>query len=142
MRIRIVHETGYKFSSAVFLEPHYFRFNPKNKHYNNLESFGIIISPEPAGLSEQHDQEDNSSQFCWFDGLHSHLKIRSESIVTTCKHNPFNFLVYTPAAAALPFSYPMDLKELLNPLLQHSGISDTLSGYAEILKKSSGGRSI
>ncbi len=142
MQIKILHETLYKFSSAVFIEPHYLRFRPKNTHHNNLETFNISISPKPAGLSEQQDLEDNSAQFCWFDGLHSRLKISSESVIVTREHNPFNFLVYPPSAAVLPFSYPEVLREVLYPYMQHSGISESLAGYAEIVNKSSGGQTI
>lgn len=142
MRIRIIHETGYKFSTDIFLEPHFLRFRPKNTYQNTLESFSLILSPEPAGFSEQYDLENNSSQFCWFDGLHSQLKIRSESTLITRDYNPFNFLVFPQAAAILPFNYPPDQGELLNPYLQYSGITEKLAGYAESVKKSSGSQTI
>ena len=142
MQIRIVHETAYKFSSSVFLEPHYFRFKPKNTQYNKLESFSLTMSPEPAGCSEQYDPEENPIQLYWFEGLHSQLKIHAESLVSIRVFNPFNFLVHPSSAAVLPFNYPEDLRGVLNPLIQHSGISEILAGYAEIVKKSAGGQTI
>ncbi|MGB5274572.1 MAG: transglutaminase N-terminal domain-containing protein, partial [Flavobacteriaceae bacterium] len=104
MRFKIIHETEYRFSKAVFIEPHYLMFKPKNAPHLDLESHTLEVSVTPVGISEQLDAEDNFVHFCWFEGMHKKIVIRSEALVESRPYNPFNFLVYPLYFNTVPFS--------------------------------------
>ena len=89
MRIEITHETEYAYASAVFLEPHYFRFKPRHTPYAELSSFKMEVSPEPMGISEQIDAENNTVHFSWYEGMHDKLSIKATSVLITKPYNPF-----------------------------------------------------
>lgn len=137
MLLQIKHITEYTYSNAVFFEPHQLRFKPRNTPYSSLKEFTIKIEPEPAGLSEQIDIENNLNSVCWFDDKYSRLKISSRSVVEITEFNPFNFLVYPPEFISIPFEYERNQKELLHLSLQTNGVSDAMLDYLnKILDKS------
>lgn len=135
MKLKISHETSYRFDSPIFLEPHYLRFRPLNRPYKNLEQFSLDVIPKPAGLSPQTDPENNISHFCWFDGLHDQLQIKSASIIDSRPYNPFNFIIHPQQYQLLPFDYPDPLNLLLKPCLQRVIIGDAISQYAKNIQK-------
>ena len=129
MRFKIIHETVYEFSEAVFLEPHYFMFKPKNTPHVALESHTLKLSVTPAGISEQLDAEENFVHFCWFDGMHKQINITSEAIVNSTAYNPFNFLVYPLYFNTIPFSYLDASQILLQKYLSQEAIQKDLIAY-------------
>ena len=129
MKLRIIHETEYQFTSEVFLEPHYLRLKPRTAPHNRLESFMLAITPGPAGLSHQSDEEENLVHFCWFEGMTRSLSIRTESVVITEPYNPFNFIIHPAIFSQLPFEYADHQKKLLEPDLNHPALSNLLIGY-------------
>ncbi len=131
MKLKIIHETTYNFTSEVFLEPHYFRFKPKTTPHINVSGFKIKIKPNPVGLSSQVDAENNQVDFAWFDGLHSKLYVRAESFVDIKDYNPFNFLIYPIAFNTLPINYPDSKKRVLKAALTPEKLSEELNEYAE-----------
>jgi transglutaminase-like putative cysteine protease len=137
MRFKIVHETEYSFSSEIFLEPHYLRFKPKITPFNRLESFILDISPNPSGISEQIDTENNLVHFCWFEGLTKKFKIKAESMVKIQEHNPFNFILYPSDYLNFPFTYPEALKDILSPSLKVVELSKALIEYGNSIKDES-----
>lgn len=130
---KITHDTEYNFTSEVFFEPHYLRFRPKTTTFNELEKFEIILSPNPKGVSEQIDAENNLIHFCWFEGLISNFKIHTESVVSIRDHNPLNFILYPSSSFNLPMKYDSPLKELLSQALKFDNISQPLIKYGERL---------
>ncbi|WKN43284.1 transglutaminase family protein [Tunicatimonas pelagia] len=128
-RLKIVHETAYKFSSEVFIEPHYLRFKPRVTPHNKLESFAIDISSTPTGLSELIDAENNLVHFCWFSGRHEKLSIRSESVVRLEDNNPFDFILFPDRYFDLPFDYLPHLKDVLLTALKTRNIYFPLIEY-------------
>jgi len=137
MRLKIVHVSEYRYSADVFLEPHYLRFKPKNTPWSRLESFEITIQPEPAGLTEIFDQENNLIHLCWFEDLQKSLTIEAHSEVVLQDYNPFNFIIYPEEFLTLPFEYPPNLKNILEPALETQPISTTIIQYVEQIKKGS-----
>lgn len=131
MEIEIIHETEYAYQSEVFFEPHYFRFKPKGTPYSELESFNLQVSPEPSGISEQSDVENNTLHFSWFEGMHSKLNIKATSVLTIKPYNAFNFLLSPSSHNQLPFSYSNTLQNLLKPCLEIITISESLKKYGE-----------
>lgn len=135
MHFEISHTTEYNYSDEVFFEPHYFRFKPKSTSHMVLKDFNIQIEPEPSGLSEQTDAENNHNVFCWFDGTHQQLKIKSQSTVESQEYSPFNFLVHPSEYLRLPFEYKNKTKELLNPSLNSADISESMYCYIKAMQR-------
>lgn len=129
MRFKIIHETEYKFSNSIFLEPHYLMFKPKNVPHLELESHSIKLSITPAGISEQLDAEENFVHFCWFDGMHEKINITSEAIVNSREYNPFHFLIYPLYFNTVPFSYSDASEELLQRYLNTEPLGQDLAQY-------------
>jgi len=142
MRFKIIHETEYEFSEAVFLEPHYLIFKPKNAPHLDLESHSLKLSITPAGVSEQLDVEENFVHFCWFDGMHKKINISSEAVVNSSPHNPFNFLIYPLYFNTIPFSYSDALLVLLQKYLTPETIPQELLQYGETLLASKNNKTI
>jgi transglutaminase-like putative cysteine protease len=131
MRLKIVHESVYEFSSEVFFEPHQLRFKPKNTPNLSVESFNLEISPTPKGISESSDIENNFFHFCWFEGLHHKLSVKSELVVDTPAYNPFNFIIYPNEYFQVPFEFKGNLRALLYPALVTEQIDQPLTDYGQ-----------
>ncbi|MCP4190984.1 MAG: transglutaminase family protein [Planctomycetaceae bacterium] len=92
MLLRITHETHYRYSAPVEIQPHLLRFHPRNDGSQTTQSFQLHLDPKPVGFTEQLDLEDNLVQFTWFDGAHLELSIKVATTVNTARRNPFDFL--------------------------------------------------
>ena len=136
MRFKIIHETEYRFSKAVFIEPHYLMFKPKNAPHLDLESHTLELSITPVGISEQLDAEDNFVHFCWFEGMHKKIVIRSEATVESNPYNPFHFLIYPLHFNTIPFTYSNALIVLLQKYLIPETIHSELLQYGNAILSS------
>ena len=137
MEIEIIHETEYAYRTEVFLEPHFFRFKPKETPYADLKKFSLQVFPEPMGLSEQTDAENNTIHFSWYEGMHTKLSIRAVSTLIVKPYNPFNFLLSPSSHNQIPFSYADDLKALLGPCLEVKTIGKPLMEYGALILRQS-----
>ncbi|WP_436517345.1 transglutaminase family protein [Ekhidna sp. To15] len=139
MQLTIKHNTIYQFDEAVFLEPHFLRFKPACDPYLTITDFQLNVSPQPIGISEQMDVENNVFHFCWFEGLHKELKVSAEARIITEPFNPFNYLIY-PASFShiLSFDYPDHLKNLLQPSLTYLELSKEMKAYLDDLMEIAG----
>lgn len=135
MQIKIVHETTYHFSKSVFLEPHYLRFKPKNMPFIKLVKHDLDLSIAPSGVSEQLDAEGNVVHFCWFDGMHKNINIKSEALLEITTFKPFNFLVYPVNCNQIPFEYPQELIPMLANNLEFTKIGTSLLKYGKGILK-------
>ncbi|MCM4173884.1 transglutaminase family protein [Arenibacter sp. TNZ] len=133
MEVEIIHETEYEYQSEVYLEPHYFRFKPRETSYAELKKFKLQVSPKVAGISQQTDAENNTIHFSWFEGMHTKLSIKSTSILTIIPYNPFNFLLYPSSINQMPFAYDEALKKLLYPFIEKISIGASLKEYGDAL---------
>jgi transglutaminase-like putative cysteine protease len=137
-KLKIVHETNYKFNNEVFIEPHYLRFKPRHTPYNKVESTGLKIFPTPIGMAEHSDAENNQVHFCWFEGMYDKLSICSETIMVLPEINPFNFIISPNTYFDLPFEYSSRLKDILYAALLSAKIDNSLIEYGnQILERSS-----
>ncbi len=135
MQIKIVHETEYSFTEEVFLEPHYLRFKPKSMPFLKMESYDLKLSITPSGISEQLDAEGNVVHFCWFDGMHKKIQMKSEALLTVTPFKPFNFLVYPASSNHIPFEYPKKLQDVLGIYLNATKINSLLLDYGRSILK-------
>ena len=117
MRIQVKHETRYRFSRPVFLEPHLIRLKPRQDAGQELESFALSVSPEPAGQCEIVDACGNAAHWLWFEGLWDELVVRTEFSARTLRGNPFDYLLH-PCAFSLPLDLPALEREALTPFLR------------------------
>lgn len=106
MRYHIRHRTSYTFGSAVFLEPHILRFRPRSDDSQRVESFSMTVHPEPSGVSVGLDLSGNEYSVAWFTGTTTHFTIDVESVVSTFRHNPFDYIVLPEGLEPLPWSLP------------------------------------
>jgi len=138
MRLHIVHETAYRFTGEVFLEPHHLRLKPRSTQYTRLEKFEVDVHPMPAGLSQQRDEEGNLVHFCWFEGLTRSLNIRSESIVATDPFNPFAFILHPDRVGRVPFEYDEAQRKLLSTDLERVELSKPLVDFGRKIAEETG----
>lgn len=117
MRIRVEHETSYRFSRPVFLEPHLIRLKPRQDAGQMLEDFSLKVSPEPAGQCEIVDACGNAAHWLWFEGLWPELTVRTAFTARTLRPNPFDYLLH-PGAFTLPLDLPTLERQTLMPSLR------------------------
>ncbi|MBT8277519.1 MAG: transglutaminase family protein [Bacteroidia bacterium] len=137
MKFEITHETSYLFSSEVFLEPHYFRFYPRQNSYLEVQDFSMYIAPSPKGQKQILDDESNTVVFCWFEGMTESLTITTKSIIENKPFNPFDFILYPQSFNEMPFKYDETQKKSLYFTLEKQDISKALSDYGEDILKAS-----
>ena len=133
MKFNIIHKTVYVFSEDVFLEPHYFRFKPKDGLHSKVIDYYLDLYPKPSGIAEQTDVENNIVHFCWFDGMIKELVINSSSTVEIEDYNPLGFILHPQQYFEMPFVYPDGLIDMLQPTLKGKAIPDNLKAYVQEL---------
>lgn len=124
MRFRAYHETRFRYSSAVYLEPHTLRLRPRSDSWQRLERFEVDVDPEPVRLAEAVDAEGNDIMHAWFSGQTESLTIRSEFQVQTLRDNPYDYLVLNGSILDLPVQYPKELRAHLAPALRRTQPGD------------------
>ena len=112
-----VHRTTYRYSAPVFLEPHVIRLRPRSDPRQAIHNFSLRISPEPDGITEGTDPYGNDVAWAWFSGTHSSLEIQTAFSVETLRENPYDFIVPTLEAAAVPPVYPESDRPALFPYM-------------------------
>lgn len=98
MVLSILHETHYSYDQAVFLEPHYLSFYPKQRDYLKLRNFSLHVSPSPQGQALRNVLEDNLVHQVWFSDMVTELNVRVDMEIESSIFNPFEFLVDPQAA--------------------------------------------
>ena len=126
MHYHISHTTRYTYNQPVFLKPHLLRLYPRCDGWQKLNSFSLLITPEPVGISYINDLDGNTLVKVWFTTATEKLEIQITAKVETYKSNPFDYLL-EPWALQLPFDYSNSLSGQLQPYLQSSAISDTVA---------------
>ena len=107
--------------------------NQRTRPISTLNRTPSELSVTPVGISEQLDAEDNFVHFCWFEGIHKKIVIRSEALVESRPYNPFNFLVYPLYFNTVPFTYSKRLVDLLQPYLTAERIDSELLRYGNTI---------
>lgn len=137
MKLKIIHQTAYKFDSEVFLEPHNLRFRPRQTPYVSIDFFSMSIVPKPIGHKILQDEENNTTDFYWFDGVTKILTIKTESVLETKPFNPFGFIIHPQVYNKLPFKYNQTQQKLLFSALETQPISKKLQDYGDSILKES-----
>lgn len=123
MDFLIEHHSSYKYSSPVFLEPHYLYFHPAARPHIHLAEFSLEVSPTPQGCSARLDTENNVYYQCWFIEKLDRLQVTAKAKIKTTPINPFYYLVdesreaIDQAPLKLYSSFRHELSSNLNPWL-------------------------
>lgn len=91
MRYSVRHQTLYRFSDPVALEPHTVRLCPRGAAQRVLR-FDISFEPNPIALCEQLDEFGNTVHRAWFEGMHDELRIETKLRAEALLSNPFAFV--------------------------------------------------
>ncbi len=118
MRYQISHVTTYRYEQPAILDPHVLRLRPRSDSFQTLEAHELTIVPEPVGLTQLLDAEDNAIARCWWPSQPINtLTITAISTVATEITNPFNYLL-EPWATECPIDYPSSIRTALAPSLE------------------------
>lgn len=117
MYFRGLHTTRYEYSAPVYLEPHTLRLRPRSDPRQMIHRFTITMSPEPDGLTEGLDPYGNDVIWAWFSGAHDTLEITTRFTVETLRENPYDYIVPSIEAAALPPVFPETDRPALFPFM-------------------------
>jgi transglutaminase-like putative cysteine protease len=141
MIYRITHDTRYKYSQPIFLEPLLIRQRPRSDGSQQLLDYRCRITPEPAGSSEYLDPEGNAVQQAWFEGLTDELAIQTEMEVETLRENPYDFYL-EPEGESLPLGYPGEHAGLLEPYYRSDACAPSVLALAEEIATETDDRTI
>ena len=129
MRITLDHWTTYRYGSAVTLDPHTIRLQPRMSGTQWLLAFSLEILPKPAGTAECLDQDGNLAHHAWFAAPTNQLSIRTRSTVRLLRENPFDFLLSTEPLI-LPLWYKEPLSSSLFAYRLTNQIDATVKAFA------------
>lgn len=137
MRIRIRHETRYRYAEPVLLAPHRVRLRPREGPALRIEQFDLRVAPgRPPHWFV--DPEGNSVASCWFAAPTQELSIVAESDVRTSNDNPYDFLL-DDGAEELPVRYDARLSRPLAPYRAlRGGIGGPVAALAHEVRGASG----
>jgi len=121
MRYRVEHATAYRYSQPVFIEPHVIKLRPRSDTGQELITHTLTLRPEPAGVADGIDAENNPFHLAWFDGLAESFEITSSFVVQTLKTNPFDSFLLSGEQFPLQFSDPEN--RVLVPFLDREDFS-------------------
>ncbi|XOV94003.1 MAG: transglutaminase domain-containing protein [Bacteroidota bacterium] len=107
MKLKITHQTTYRYSDKVFVEPQHLYFYPLPRNYLTLHNFELKIDPASSGLAQRIDAEDNLYHQCWFNDMQDKIIITALIEVESEEINPFNFLL--EESAKTPHTKALDI---------------------------------
>lgn len=143
MRFRVLHETRFRYSEPVYLEPHICRLRPRCDSAQRLVRHRLEINPTPKLVTDTTDAEGNTVTYVWFGEKTEVLSVRAESEVQTLQENPYRFLLLDEAAGRIPAAYPEALKtQLAAALGLVPAPSDPLREFVRDLVDRAAGRAL
>lgn len=135
MKLKISHNTTYKYENPVELNTHSIFLKPLQRPNLLVENYKISIFPTPEGLEERLSIEGNPFFQTWFSGVTQRLEINSSFEVTIKPFNPFAFIIdmafvdnIDPGSEKI-FSYEQREEIILYPYLKKGSYQD-IQSYA------------
>ncbi|MDO9018963.1 MAG: transglutaminase family protein [Deltaproteobacteria bacterium] len=131
MRVRIRHETRYRYPRPTALGPQVVRLRPAGHARAAVLAYNLAIEPE-AEVRWQHDPWGNRVARLTFpaEALTRDFALRVECAVDIRPVNPFDFFV-DDRCQRVPFVYPDGLTEELAPFLSRAVPSARLAAWLE-----------
>ncbi len=129
MRVRIRHETRYRYPRPSALGPQVVRLRPSGHARAAVLAYNLSIEPAPE-VRWQHDPWGNRVARLTFpaDSLVPELALRVECTVDIRPVNPFDFFV-DDRCKTVPFDYPDGLADELAPFLARNTPSPRLAAW-------------
>ena len=112
------------------LLPHTLRLRPRLDGSITLNTYQLLIDPQPDLLSTSFDAENNPITVCWFDQPTNHLDIKLLIEAQTHRANPFDFRL-EPEHQSLPFTYPADTILRIPPAAFSTHSDDAVAELAQ-----------
>lgn len=113
-KLKIHHETRYRFSSPIRLGAHHLMLRPREGPDLWLESSSLTVSPE-ARVRWARDPFDNAVATLTFDGGPAQeLTITSEAVVQKSDSEPLDFVI-SDDAVTFPVAYAPEDADILRP---------------------------
>ncbi|WP_428268024.1 DUF2126 domain-containing protein [Haliangium sp.] len=131
MRVRIKHETEYRFDTPAALGPHLVRLRPAGHTRTQVLSYNLAVAPA-CELRWQYDPWSNRVARLTFDKDEpiSGLRLTVDAAFDIRPLNPFDFYV-DDRCEAVPFTYPDGLADELAPFLAASSPGPALARFLE-----------
>ena len=131
MTLHLEHRTHYTYPAPVFLEPHVFRFRPRQSAHLRLVDYELSIDAPLAGRRRYADAEGNEVDFAWFGALGGGLRLVACATIEVLMYNPLDFVLYPTAFGHLPASYAPLQRRALEACLAPLALDDELVAYAD-----------
>jgi transglutaminase-like putative cysteine protease len=113
MILSVSHMMEYVYSKPIFIEPTTIRLRPRSDVGQRLHSSQMVISPQPAGITDCVDLDGNATSYAWFNGLQEKLTLSVMSTAEALRENPFDFVFPSERQAQLPMRYsPVEKMQL------------------------------
>jgi len=128
--VQLVHETIYRYSGPVFLDPHVLRLHPKSGCGVFVRDYQLEVSPSPSGEFVSEDLFGNTVHFVWFEGNTSEFRVTSRFQFEQTPWNPFGYIVHPTDAAILPVEYPRESVASVSPFIAREAISVPVTAFA------------
>lgn len=138
MHFTIRHQTQYRYSRPVALDPHSLRLRPRQDGSQRVKQFTLEITPRTAGMTEFTDLEGNAASQVWFSDLTDQLSILVLAEVETLRENPFDFVIAEPGVMTLPVRYPDQARINLRPYCIPTQGDGPVAWYADEIARATG----
>lgn len=112
MKLSVVHETHYRYSSPVPLSHQLLHLTPRNLPWQSCEAHRLAVEPKPAELEERDDYFGNRTARVLLATPHDGLLVRAESEVTVLPRAQASPLELAPAEFAYESPYVETWREL------------------------------
>ncbi len=117
IRVKLQHQTSYKFDRAVNVGPHILRLRPAPHSRTKIHAYSLKVHPAEHFLNWQQDPFGNYLARLVFTEKCRQLSVEVEVIADMTVINPFDFFVEA-YAERYPFAYDGQLKKELQPYLE------------------------
>jgi uncharacterized protein (DUF2126 family) len=131
MRIRVRHETSYRYSEPAALGPHIIRLRPAGHTRATVLSYNLAVTPECEVRWQQDPWANRIARVTFPRGEPvEELRLVVDATFDIKPVNPFDFFV-DDSCAKLPFDYPAGLAGELAPFLARPKAGPRLAAFLE-----------
>ena len=128
IRVKLLHETRYRYDRAVTLGPQLIRLRPAPHCRTPVPSYSLKVTPRLHFVNWQQDPVGNWLARFVFPERTTEFSITVDLIADMSVINPFDFFI-EPAAIEYPFVYAAEFNEELAPYLNCETTGRRLSNF-------------
>lgn len=142
MRLSVHHQLRYQYDHPVVLTPHTLYLYPRTYPYQRLQRYELQIDPEPSKVVRNVDVEGNVQQLVYFNGLTDHLTITAQIELDSDPFQSLDFVLYPFETQQVPFTYPPQVRSLLEPYLIREGVTEAVETWARQVAAGAGWQTV